>query len=84
MVNEPTSIHEDVGLIPSVGLRIWHCHELWCRLWMKLESQLLWLWHKPSATALTRPLAWESPYAVGVAKKEERERERKEGRRKGN
>ena len=28
-----TSIHEDVGSIPGTlsGLRIWCCHELWCR-----------------------------------------------------
>ena len=28
---------------------------------------LLWLWHRPSATALIRSLAWEPPYAEGVA-----------------
>ena len=28
---------------------------------------LLWLWHKPVATAPTGPLAWEPPYAAGVA-----------------
>ena len=35
-----TSIHEDVGLIPGPlsGLRIWHCHDLWCRLQMQLRS----------------------------------------------
>ena len=27
----------------------------------------LWLWSKPVATALNRPLAWEAPYAVEVA-----------------
>ena len=30
---------------------------------------LLWLWHRPTATALIRPLAWEPPYAVGAALK---------------
>ena len=25
---------------------------------------LLWLWHKPEATTLIRPLAWEPPYAI--------------------
>ena len=35
-----TSIHEDVGLIPGLAsaLRIWHYHELWCRLQMLLRS----------------------------------------------
>ena len=36
------------------GLRIWCCHELWCRA---------------AAVALIRPLAWEPPYAVGAALK---------------
>ena len=30
-----------------------------------LDPALLWLCHRPVATALIRPLAWESPYAVG-------------------
>ena len=34
------------------GLRIRHCHELWC---------------SPAATILIRPLAWEPPYATGAA-----------------
>ena len=33
------------------------------------EPVLLWLWHRPAATALIRPLAWEPPYATGVALK---------------
>ena len=32
------------------------------------DPVLLWLWRGPVATALLRPLAWEPPYAVGVAK----------------
>ena len=28
---------------------------------------LAWLWHSPVAIALIGPLAWESPYATGVA-----------------
>ena len=27
----------------------------------------MWLWCRPAATALIRPLAWESPYAAGLA-----------------
>ena len=30
---------------------------------------LLWLWHRQAATALTGPLAWEPPYAAGMALK---------------
>ena len=32
-----------------------------------LDSALLWLWCRPAATALIRPLAWEPPYAAEVA-----------------
>ena len=28
---------------------------------------MLWLWRRPAATAPIRPLAWEPPYAAGVA-----------------
>ena len=31
------------------------------------DPMLLWLWQRPAATALIRPLAWEPPYAMGVA-----------------
>ena len=29
------------------------------------DLALLWLWHRPAATAPIRPLAWEPPYATG-------------------
>ena len=28
---------------------------------------MLWLWRRPAATALIRPLAWEPPYVAGAA-----------------
>ena len=31
-----------------------------------LDPKLLWPWHRPAATALIRPLAWEPPYATGA------------------
>ena len=34
-----------------------------------LDAVLLWLWHRPLATALIRPLAWEPPCAAGAALK---------------
>ena len=63
MVKNPTRNHEVEGSIPglavavtcSVGCR--HCS----------EPLLLWLWCRPVATVLIRPLAWEPPYAVGAA-----------------
>ena len=32
-----------------------------------LDPAWLWLWNRPVATALMRPLAWEPPYAEGAA-----------------
>ena len=49
------------------GLRIWHCHELWCRLKVRLGSGVAMLWCRLAAIALIRPLALEPPYAAGVA-----------------
>ena len=33
------------------------------------DPALLWLWCRPAASATTEPLAWELPYAVGMALK---------------
>ena len=39
-IKNVTDIHEDAGLIPALalGLRIPHCHELWCRSQTQHES----------------------------------------------
>ena len=41
-IKNPSSIHEDVGLILASlsGLRIWHCLELWCRFQVQLGSYI--------------------------------------------
>ena len=36
--------------------------------WVK-DPVLLWLWCRPAAAALIRPLGWELPYALGAALK---------------
>ena len=41
------------------------------------DPTLLWLWCRLVATALVRPLAWEPPYATGVAL-EKTKRQKKE------
>ena len=46
------------------------------------DLALLWLWCKLAATAPIRLLAWELPYATGVALNRQK-KERKEGRKKG-
>ena len=51
------------------GLRIWHCHELWCRSQIWLWSSVVWLWCRLAAVAPIQPTAWEPPYAAGVALK---------------
>ena len=38
------------------------------------DLALLWLWYRPTAIAPIRPLAWEPPYAVGVALKGTKEK----------
>ena len=53
-----TSIHEDTSSIPDLVQ--------WVR-----DPMLLWLWGRPAAIARIQPLAWEVPYAVGVAIKKQ-------------
>ena len=36
---------------------------------------MLWPWHRLEATALIQPLAWEFPYAVGVALKRQKQKQ---------
>ena len=38
---------------------------------------MLWLWHRLAATAPVRPLAWEPPYAIGVALEETKRQKKK-------
>ena len=52
----PTRNHKVVGLIPGLAQ------------WIK-DLVLLWLRRRPAAAALNGPLAWEPPYAMGVALK---------------
>ena len=60
------------------GIRIWRCRELWYRS----DPELLWLWHRPAATAPVRPLAWELPYAAGSSPRKGKKKKEKEKKKK--
>ena len=81
METNPTSIHEDSGLIS--GLTQWVGQgsgiAVSCGVGHKLGSdpmQLL-MWCRPVAVALIRPLAWELPYAAGAALKRKKQTTKK-------
>ena len=52
-------------------MRMWHCCELWCWLQMLLGSRIA-VAVVVAATAPIQPLAWELPYATGVALKKKK------------
>ena len=58
-VKNPTSIHEDVGSITDLT----QCVK---------GSGVAGLWCRPAAAAPIQSLAWEIPYAAGVALKKKR------------
>ena len=43
-----------------------------------LDLALLWLWRRLAVLALIQPLAWEVPYAAGVALKSKKKKKKKE------
>ena len=43
---------------------------------------MLWLWHRPVATAPIRPLAWEPPYAAEAAQRNSKKTKKKKKKKK--
>ena len=76
-VKNPTSIHEDEDLIPSL--------DPWVKNPVLLQDAVghrcgldlvwLWLWCRPETAALIRPPVWELPYAAGAAIKRKKKKE---------
>ena len=78
----PTSIHEDVGLIPGLARCLGSGIAMSCGVGRRRGSDhaLLWLWCRPATVALIRPLAWEPTYAMGAALQKKKKKEKKCGK----
>ena len=69
-LTNPTRNHEVEGSIPALAQWVKQSGvAVSCGVGCRCGSDtaLLCLWHRLVATTLIRPLAWEPPYAVGVA-----------------
>ena len=79
VVTNQTSAYEDAGSIPglasmAVSRGVGHRHGS--------GPELLWLWRRPAATAPIHLLAWELPYAKGMALNKDKKKKKKKERKK--
>ena len=77
LLRNPTSNREIRSLALPSGLRIWCCGELWCRSQPCSGPTLLWLWCRQAVRAPIQSLAWEPPYASGVALQRQKTKKKK-------
>ena len=66
-LTNPTRNHEAAGSVPALAQWVNDSSvAVSCGVGCRRGSDpaLLWLWHRPMATAPIRPLAWEPPYAA--------------------
>ena len=63
------------SLVSFSGLRIWHCHELWC--WSQVPAGSHVFYDYSIGWQLQLQLAWEHPYAMGVAQKDQKKKKEK-------
>ena len=70
----PTSIHEDEGLIPGLAQGSGIAMSCGVDHRCSLDPRLLWLCCRLAAVAPIRPLAWEPPYAAGAALKKRKKK----------
>ena len=71
-LTNPTRNHEVAGSVPALAQWVKGSSvAMSCGVGRRcgLDPALLWLWRRLAATAPIRPLAWEPPYAEGVALK---------------
>ena len=76
-LTNPTRNHEVVGLIPGLVQWVKDPKLPWAVVWAA-DTARIPRWRRPAATALIRPLAWEPPYAAGVATEKTKEKKQKQ------